>query len=183
VSKYQAPLPISSKHHEKLNGFSPRKDGMWLSRYLELTQFRKNTGHCNVPQQYSSNLALGKWVHKQRQDFKKVQGNFTTEYMEKRFKVLVDIGFEFETNNRAESLWHQRFKELQEYKLVMGNCNVPQTYLPNRPLGKWVRRQRYEFTKIIDGESSTLTEHRIEALTAIGFKWAIRSRRKKKQAL
>jgi len=171
---------MSSKLHKKLNNFSPRKKGMWMSRYLELIQFRKKNGHCNVPQQHPPNLALGRWVHKQRQDFKNSQGNFTTEYMEERFKALVNISFEFETNNRAESLWHQRFRELQEFKLVMGHCNVPQTYLPNRPLGKWVRRQRHEYMKIIDGESSKLTEHRIEALTACNFKWSIRSRRKKK---
>ena len=182
VTKKRTSTSIKAKKYQKLNQFSPRKNGMWLSRYFELKQFQNKTGHCNVPQQYPSNIALGRWVHKQRQDFKKANGNFASEYMAKRFQALLDIGFEFETSNRAEALWHQRFKDLQEYKQIKGDCNVPQTYEPNKPLGKWVRRQRYEFMKMLDGESSTLTKHRIEALEAIGFKWAIRCRRKNKES-
>lgn len=156
----------------------PKKYCPWYSKFWELVEFRTKTGHCNVPQKYSTNPSLGKWVHKQRQDFKKLKSDPKPEHMEKRLKALLEIGFEFTTNNRAEALWHQRFKDLQQFNRMEGHCDVPQAYELNLRLGKWVRRQRHEYTKMLKGESSAITVHRIEALNAIGFKWSIRKTRK-----
>jgi Helicase associated domain len=39
----------------------------WDKWYQELVVFKKDFGHCNVPQQWSSNPGLGRWVHRQRQ--------------------------------------------------------------------------------------------------------------------
>lgn len=158
----------------------PKKYCPWYSKFWELVEFRIITGHCNVPQKYSANPSLGKWVHKQRQDFKKIKIDPKPEHMEKRLKALLGIGFEFTTHNRAEALWHQRFKDLQQFKRLEGHCDVPQAYDLNLRLGKWVRRQRHEYTKMLKGETSALTVHRIEALEAIGFKWSIRKTRKDK---
>jgi len=155
----------------------PKKYCTWASKFWELVEFRNRVGHCNVPQKYSLNPALGKWVHKQRQDFKKAKGDPKSQHMLKRFKALLEIGFEVETNNRAEALWHQRFKELQDYRRREGHCDVPQAYELNMRLGKWVRRQRHEYTRMSKGLQCTLTPHRIEALETIGLKWSMRDKR------
>jgi len=156
---------------------SSKKSHKWMSRYLELKQFKNKHGHCNVPQKYSKNLVLGQWVHKQRYDFKNVK--VSAKYMKERYQLLLEIGFKFETTYRAEALWQQRYNELRHYKEQTGHCNVPQTYNLNKPLGRWVRRQRHELSKIFENEKSTLTNHRIEALNVIGFKWALKRNKRK----
>ena len=34
----------------------------WNDRYEQLLEFKKENGHCVVPQHYSRNRALGKWL-------------------------------------------------------------------------------------------------------------------------
>lgn len=72
----------------------------WMHRYRELIEYRDQNGHCNVPQQYKLNKALGPWVDKQRQKFKK--GLMS----EKHQDLLNNIGFEWvraKTPNRDYS--------------------------------------------------------------------------------
>ena len=66
--------------------------------------------------------------------------------------------------------WEGRVAELQAFKAEHGHCNVPQDY-PDRSLAVWVyncRRQR---------KQGKLSEDRIRRLDAIGFCWAMRTRR------
>jgi len=142
---------------------------MWQKRYNELQDFRRKTGHCNVPQRFDSNKPLGKWVHKQRQELKKMRDGDSSSLSAERVEALDLIGFQCTTSNRAEALWQQRFNELEGFKAESGHCNVPQKFAPNIALGKWVHRQRHEFKKIRDGDASFLTKHRIDKLIEIGL--------------
>jgi len=144
-------------------------DLMWQQRYDELIAFWKKYGHCCVPQRYIPNQALGKWVHKQRQEFRKKRDGGTSSLTPYRIEALQKIGFQVDTKNRAEALWQQRYKELVQFRKAQGHCNVPQKFFPNKALGKWVHRQRHEFKKLRHGEPSFLTNERIEALDTIGF--------------
>jgi hypothetical protein len=144
-------------------------DSMWQQRYDELVMFWEKNGHCCVPQRYIPNQALGKWVHKQRQEFRKKRDGESTSLTPYRVQALKKIGFQVDTKNRAEALWKQRYKELLQFVRLHGHCNVPQKYSPNKALGKWVHRQRHEFKKMRHGEPSFLTKERIEALDSIGF--------------
>jgi hypothetical protein len=38
----------------------------WEDRLSELADYRKIQGHCNVPENYSENTKLAKWIHNQR---------------------------------------------------------------------------------------------------------------------
>ena len=42
----------------------------WRNKYQELIQFHSDHGHSDVPQLYSKNKSLGKWVGKQREHYK-----------------------------------------------------------------------------------------------------------------
>lgn len=145
-------------------------DKMWLQRFLELQDFKKQYGHCDVPQRYSPNKSLGKWLHKQRHECRRMQRKKTSPMNEYRLRMLLDIGFQPTTNNRAESLWHRRFLELCRFREENGHCNIPQLYSLNVSLGKWVHRQRFELRKFQRGAVSHLTSHRIDALKAVGFR-------------
>jgi len=146
-------------------------DEMWQHRYGELALFWKQNGHSCVPQRYPANKALGKWVHKQRQEYKKKRNGLTCSLTPYRIKSLVKLQFQFDPTNRAEGLWQRRYKELIRFQKLHGHCLVPQKYAPNRPLGKWVHRQRHEFSKGLNNESSFLTKKRIDSLNKIGFQW------------
>jgi hypothetical protein len=67
--------------------------------------------------------------------------------------------------------WNTKFKELCQYREEHGNCLVPHNYNPNMLLARWVKRQRYQYKLHKEGKSSTMTEERIAALSAVGFVW------------
>lgn len=66
-------------------------------------------------------------------------------------------------------MWQTRFEELQEYKALHGDFDVPQKY---GPLGVWVNKQRNEYHNGEKGMKSQLTQQRISQLDSIGFRWA-----------
>jgi Helicase associated domain len=65
-----------------------RHEFLWDKWYQELMLFKKDFGHCNVPQQWPSNPGLGRWVHRQRQV--KRAGKLSMKQISK----LVTLGFE-----------------------------------------------------------------------------------------
>lgn len=67
--------------------------------------------------------------------------------------------------------WNRAFDELLEYRKAHGNCQVPHGYKPNRPLSRWVKRQRYQYKLMKEGKPSTMTEERIRRLESVGFVW------------
>lgn len=147
-------------------------DAMWKERYDELVIFWKKHGHSCVPQRYPPNKALGKWVHKQRQEHKKKRDGLACTLTLYRIESLEKVNFQFDPTNRAEGLWQRRYKELVHFMGIHGHCMVPQKYPSNKALGKWVHRQRHEFSKKCSGEASFMTEQRIEALNKLGFQWS-----------
>lgn len=175
---------IKSQTHASQPQESTIFDEMWQERYNELVVFWKQNGHSCVPQRYPPNRALGKWVHKQRQEYKKRRNGLTSSLTSYRIESLVKLQFQFDPTNRAEGLWQRRYKELIHFRELHGHCMVPQKYPPNRALGKWVHRQRHEFSKEINKESSFLTRKRIDALNKIGFQWfSSRSKLNEKQSV
>jgi hypothetical protein len=71
----------------------------------------------------------------------------------------------------ASDRWEQRLADLLAFKAAHGHCNVPSGYREDPSLAVWVfncRRQR---------KQGTLDTDRIERLDAIGFSWAVRTRR------
>ena len=67
--------------------------------------------------------------------------------------------------NKSYEKWNARFKELLDYRSEHGDCNVPQR---QGKLGNWVSWQRQAYT------AGSLAQNRIDRLSSIGFKWALR---------
>ena len=67
--------------------------------------------------------------------------------------------------------WSERFEELVEFKNVHGHCLVPHSHPSNPQLSKWVIRQRYQYKLKKEGQHSTLTDARQQALDLLGFIW------------
>lgn len=65
----------------------------WDDRYSELVQFKEKHGDTMVPQLYTANRALGKWVAKQREQHRLLQAGKHSFLTPDRLKQLTDIGF------------------------------------------------------------------------------------------
>jgi hypothetical protein len=134
---------------------------LWDEMFDELIEYKKNHGDCNVPQKWSENKQLAKWVSHQR-------GHYQNKKLGKdRIKRLEDIGFEWKRISYTYSRlpWEENFDALREYKRIHGDCNVPDRRAENKQLANWVRVQRtiYRIGK--------LSKARIKRLEDIGFVW------------
>ena len=67
--------------------------------------------------------------------------------------------------------WSQMFEELVAYREANGDCLVPYSFDENRALARWVKRQRYQYKLMMEGQPSTMTMDRAQALSNIGFCW------------
>ncbi|MEP2777532.1 MAG: Helicase associated domain protein [Luteolibacter sp.] len=133
-------------------------DAEWRVKYLELVEYKKENGHCNVPQSDSRRDPLAGWLATQRSEYRR--GALSAE----RTRLLENLGFCWE---RAHVHWNQRYKELVEYKKTYGDCKVPARFPPNKALAGWVYTQRKKFR---DG---TLDEEEKRLLDEIQFLWDI----------
>ncbi|CAJ1942378.1 unnamed protein product [Cylindrotheca closterium] len=145
----------------------------WSERYESLIIFRKNHGHCLVPNSYPEDVALAQWVKRQRYQYKLKQESKRSTLSDERVEALDNIGFVWDSHR---AVWDERFNELLDYKRVNGNCNVPSRYTENRQLAVWVKRQRRQHKFFRTNQPSSMTEERIIRLESIGFEWDLRSR-------
>jgi len=123
-----------------------------VQRLEELEAFKKEHGHCNVPEKHPGGLGL--WVGQQRQSVKDPQ------YSQARRARLDAMGFVWNTLDVKEA---QRFEELEAYKREHGHCNVPTTHPGG--LGMWAHDQRRQARK------PGYPERRRERLDGMGFVW------------
>ena len=142
-------------------------DTRWEEAFSMLCTFKKETGHCNVPSTYNENKQLAHWVIRQRTAYSKEA--LSKEYIDR----LIHIGFVFEPDKAA---WERMFSVLCNYKELKGDCNVPQNYVENPLLGRWVTTQRVCYN------NKKLSLDRIDKLNNIGFTWKLRIGPNKQQA-
>jgi len=88
-----------------------------------------------------------------------------------RIRALESIGFEWALKILTE--WEVRLDEVNNYKAIYGDCNVPKEWSENRPLGEWVGKQRTQYRLYQEGKNSSMTEERISALESIDFEWVL----------
>jgi hypothetical protein len=72
----------------------------WNDRYEQLLEFKKENGHCIVPQHYSRNRALGKWVAKQREQYRFFREGRHSFLTEERIDLLKSINFTWQIKGR-----------------------------------------------------------------------------------
>ena len=144
----------------------------WNEMFDRLCAFRKAHGHVNVVPS-SPDRKLARWVGTQRRFYR--EGTILPD----RIQRLEEIGFRWSrgrseqpTKPRAatrlpEKSWEDFFKELGDHFKNFGDCNVPQDWHVNRPLARWVARQRELRRK------NKLPPEQERRLTDIGFSWEI----------
>jgi hypothetical protein len=140
----------------------------WEDRLSELADYCKIQGHCNVPQNYSENTKLAKWVDTQRSNYRLHRDGKTSPMTAFRIQELECLGFEWDSHGAA---WEDRLSELADYRIFHGDCNVPRSYSDNTKLANWVSMQRNQYRLHVEGKRSHMTPLRIQALESLGFQW------------
>lgn len=142
---------------------------MWDRRFDELREFGNEHGHVDVPQRYSANPSLGRWVNTQRLQQRLRSEGKKSDMTPERYAKLDELGMVWYVKGPEQ--WNVRFDELIEYRREFADCNVPSRYAPNRKLGRWVSFQRTQYRLRGEGRHNHLTEERIRKLEDIGFSW------------
>jgi hypothetical protein len=109
------------------------QDIKWDVFFQKLVEFKSRFGHCRVPTIWKDDLALGRWVNKQRVLHSK--GTLQPD----REAKLKDLQFSW---SEQDIKWDVFFQKLVEFKSRFGHCNVPQNWKEDPTLGIWVRTQR-----------------------------------------
>ena len=149
-------------------------NGSWNERFDQLREFKVQFGHCRVPNRYSDNPKLGKWVVNQRTNYRLQQEGKPSHMTAERIQELESVDFKRDIRAHIVS-WNERFEELREFKVQFGHCRVPNRYSINLKLGKWVMRQRTNYRLQQEGKASPMTAERIQELVNVGIKWVTRN--------
>jgi hypothetical protein len=149
-----------------------RRQSNWRDNFRKLCEFKVQFGHFLVPNRYSANPKLGKWVSTQRTLHRKNTEEKATSLTAERVRALDGIGFDWgKSNTDLESIWSMRFQQLSEFKVQFGHCLVPPHFAANPKLGWWVKNQRRTYGLHQAGKPSGITEERIRELESVGFDW------------
>jgi len=142
----------------------------WKGTFEKLVQFKELYGHCQVPQKYSvDGISLGTWVTTQRSNYRKYLAGKGSPMTQERIDQLNSIGFDWGT---AKTGWEVHFQKLVQFKELHGHCQVPSNYSADDVnLGNWVSFQRQEYLRLREGQHSTMTQERINALEKVDFYW------------
>ena len=155
------------------------KDFSWNNWLKELQKYKDQHGDVNVPHKYKSNKALGAFVNRQRNEFRKLQQGLHSSLDQKRISDLESLGFKWSTRV-PRTPWEKRFNELKQFKANFGHANVPTIYPKNQPLAHWVLHQRGQYRtfqkqrtsrSVGDKSKCYMTPARIRMLNEIGFDW------------
>lgn len=84
-------------------------DSLWEERLLNLIEYKKMHGHCNVPTKFKKNTSLGRWVSTQRKQYKEMKaGSPETLMTPERAEKLEAIGFRWSLTEREEENSEQK---------------------------------------------------------------------------
>jgi len=168
----------------------------WFKSLEELKVYISDHGDALVPNNCPSHPILGRWVDKQRIDYRR--------YMEKK-KMDEEWGgwkdiWEVETNQEMKRVsrlwtamteekirlleaegfiwsvvdywWDSKYDELCSFVALNGHCAVfTNSTGPYNSLARWAEAQRRDYRKYKDGKKTVLTEDRIKRLNAVNFMW------------
>jgi len=164
---------ISPRRKEMLNdiGFNwvvGKKRITWGERYEELVIYYNKYGHSNVPLSSKEYHLLAVWVCCQRQNYRKELQGTSNSLTKQRVEALEKIEFQWSLN---EGSWHEHYQELK--LSIDQDCSnrAPKRCELSSKLSRWVATQRNQYSKARQGQTSCMSQRRIEKLEEIGFVW------------
>jgi hypothetical protein len=169
----------AAKQQAKQAERAAERQAAWDAQFVRLRAYKVVYGDCNVPQHWVEDQPLATWVHKQRTSKKEFDRNGSGSLTAARVERLSHLGFVWaraaERQATWEATWEAQFARLRAYKVLHGDCNVPQLWVEDQPLATWVRNRRFDH----NNGSGSMTAAWVERLTALGFVWAPRGLKRK----
>lgn len=155
---------LSREHEEKLESIGViwrTNDAKWAFMYKLATEYQKEYGNLNIPQNYttSDGETLGIWLQTQRNNYR------DCKLKPGRIKLLEDIGINWHPKQCYS--WEKMYSLAAEYYKINGNLAIPRSYkAPNGAnLGTWLSSQRQKYRQ------GKLTKEKTLALENIGVVW------------
>jgi superfamily II DNA or RNA helicase len=150
----------------------------WFTRLSQLQEYFKETGTFFIKGNDKDNSDLLQWLRYQR--ILKKQEKLNTEQLE----ALSNIGYSFEIKYYGQgrekkqkiekekpeierNSWDSNYLRLLNFKMKVGNCNVPRDYKDDKPLANFVVRQRAYY------KQGKLNNDQINKLEFLGFEWEV----------
>jgi len=156
--------------------FKAFHEDKWNEHFKSLQQYKATHGDCHVPHTYPQDILLGRWVKRQRRQYKLYLENDSSSTMTpERIVQLDEEGFVWDSHDAA---WITKYNMLLKFRRDHGHCCVPSSSkktTPYSPLATWVKCQRRLFRIKNQGKKKcALTDERVNLLNSIGFAWEVR---------
>jgi hypothetical protein len=182
-----AAAPAQAQRGGDGRGLTRYDDAGWEAQLAKLRKYRRKHGGCNVPRGWTEDPGLGSWVKNQRARKKKLDRGQPSKGMTAARAAKLDVlGFAWALSAAAviskqrsatsqnDAGWEVQLAKLKVYTREHGDCNVPQGWAEDPPLGQWVHRQRARKKALDRGEPSEgMTAARAAKLEALGFAWEL----------
>ena len=143
----------------------------WKEMFTKLKEYKEKNGDCLVPQKFTDDPKLGRWVDKQRHWYKCKKEGRKCSITQNQIDELDSLGFVWSVNKQHS--WVEMFGQLKNYHDLHGTCSVSANSEKYSKLGRWVAQQRHHFKRLISGKASPMStdSERIKILESIGFEW------------
>ena len=108
----------------------------WMQRYKELEEYFNYHGHSSVTSNWKENPSLGRWVERQRTNYRLWKEGKPSNMTEERFKLLEELNFRW----KARDEWLERYQDLATYFQTYGHSAVTlknSTNPQEERLAKW----------------------------------------------
>ena len=161
------------------------KEEEWNRKYELAKAYFEHHGNLEIPSSYKTlngyeykedGIALGIWLHTQRQAYK---GQGSNKITENQIKLLEKIGMRFETRDNNEE-WNKKYELAKAYFEYNRNLEIPRDYKTLNgyeyteegiALGRWIANQRQTYK---GHNTQKITETQIKLLEKIRMKWFLK---------
>lgn len=166
--------PLTERRKNMLEGigfiWNPQ-NAAWDHKFEMLEQYLQRYDQTDFPLSQDNYPQLASWVRTQRIQLRLFQEGKPSNLTGEQAAALENTNFDWQKRN---TLWAERYQQLQQYKQEHGDCLVPQKYNKNLKLGLWVKNQRQQMKLFRERKKSSMTHGRAEKLDKIGFVWDVR---------
>ena len=141
-------------------------------RVADFVAFKAKHGHCNAPQNPSSeNKSPSSWCNAMRVSYKQIREGKTPAFplSQDQISRLEALAFEWV---RKTAVFEKRLVGLAAYKAKHGHCNFPNILSSDyKTLGNWCSHMRSSYKQKQGGKTpgSLLLQDQIGRLKALGF--------------
>lgn len=136
-------------------------DNRWKEIFEQLKVFYAENGHSIVPVRDSQNSTLGRWVDKQRYEFRKYSLGQKSNLTAERINKLNTVNFVW---NVPEYRWNQYLESV-----VLSIKKDPFNPKFSTFQKRWIARQRKNYQLLCEGKKSPITKFRLNRLKKFGL--------------